>query len=137
MNYSVFTPKFKDEALKNLCNSIIPYQCVSFKPSELHSDIEVLHVCLNQFREMGLISDLNFRTAADYCQLTSTASAWDFMNEGGFTFKSEILLQNLTKAKLELEKLESETSSKDHVSQISGITSIIANLITTAQAFVG
>lgn len=136
MDYSLFTPQFKDDILKWLCASCTPYRLVNFTPSELCENSELLSVCLRQFQDKGFITSLNYRSAANTCYLCLTAGAYDFLNAGGFTFQAEILLRELEKAKLELEKLQSDAGSENHIEQIAGVTTIVSNLISAAIAFI-
>lgn len=131
MDYSEFSPEFKDSVLKKLCENIDPYSLVGIKASELCGDFTLLKTCLIQFQELGLIRDLNLRRNSDDAFFMITADAIDLLNRGGFTLMENTLLNNLEQAQLQLEKLKAETGSEKHIEMIAHITGIITNLITT------
>lgn len=132
MDYTKFTSEFKDEILKDLCQ-LPTYTPVDFNWSKPHNDIDLLTTCLHQFQEMGLILrfSINSSNKSVSASVTVTAKAIDLLNRGGFTFLHDRYLKDLEKANLELEKLQASSTSKSHIEQISNISSIISNLIST------
>ena len=128
MDYSKFTPSYKDGVLKKLCDDCPPYCLVSFVPSLLDDDIELLKVALNQFQENGFIKDLNLRK--DRCGLILQASAFDFLNSGGFTAEHYLKEASLDKLVLQLEELSKEPSFKARIPLIDNAIGIISNVVT-------
>lgn len=135
MNYSKFTPEFKDSVLKYLCESLPTYALCSIDLTRICDDFDLLNACLNNFKERGLIKDLNLKR--NYCGLILTSRAIDFLNLGGFSAEYEIFDIQMSKAILELEKLQSDPSFKDHIDKISGIAGIITNAITAFNTLTG
>ena len=136
MDISQFTPQFKDEILTKICENIPPYTLpTSFSPSLLCDDFDLLRTCLNKFQERGLITDLNLRRTS--CTFSPTASAIELLNRGGFVFEEDILTKELEKAILEIDKLKAKPGLKKYVEQITGVTSIISNLISAIGAVRG
>lgn len=136
MDISKFTPQFKDEILTKICENIPPYTLpTSFSPSLLCDDFDLLRTCLNKFQERGLITDLNLRRTS--CTFSPTASAIELLNRGGFVFEEDILTKELEKAILEIDKLKAKPGLKKYVEQITGVTSIISNLISAIGAVRG
>lgn len=136
MDYSKFTPEFKDEILNKICDNFHAYRvstCTDIK--QLCDDIQLLEICLNQFAERGLIADLSITPRC--CRLSVCSPAYDLIRHGGFTLEENILMAELEKAKLELKKLNSEPGLEKYVKQISGVTSIITNLISAVGAIRG
>lgn len=133
MDYSKFTPEFKDSILTELCDSLTPYTSPDFNWKDLGSDCALIHTCLKQFEERGFITHLSFKTEG-YCALILTSKALDFVRAGGFRAEYEVFDIQMSKAIFELEKLQAEPGLEKHVETISAISGAFASIAT---AFVG
>lgn len=133
MNYQFFTPKFKDEVLQKLC-SYTAYRLHRITYSDLADDAELLRLCLYRFEELDLIRNLQIKLPN--VSFVVTSQAVELLNSGGFQFQAETLNRELTKAKLELDKLQADSRLKDYVEHIGRVTRIISDLISAAKAFI-
>lgn len=135
MNYQNFTPAFKDQVLKVLCDSFRPYSLCHIKLKDLGDfDIALFDLCLKQFSELGLVSDYSLRNGI--CSLILYASAIDLLNSGGFVLRAEHLAKELEKLEFELDKLKADSGLKGNVEQITHISGVISNLIIAVKAFI-
>lgn len=133
MDYRKFTPEVKDSILAKICE-YPPYQLITIDdPHSLCDDLELLEVCLFFFSGRKLVSDV--RVTPLFCRFATCSNAYELMRLGGFTFEEEVLINQLKKANLELQKLEANPGLKDYVQQISGVTGIITNLISAICTF--
>lgn len=134
MDYSKFTPEYKDSVLKNLCDQLDPYRLYRIDTEAFEDDPQLLHTCLMQFKERGFIQQYGGGRIAS---IVLTADAVDFLRKGGFTFEETVLIQQLDKAILELEKLQSESGLKKYIDRIKGIAGTLSSLATTYTAIKG
>lgn len=126
MDYLKFTPEYKDSVLKKLCDELEPYHLYHIDIKAFESDPQLLHTCLMQFQELGLIQQYS---SGPISSVVLTADAIDFLRKGGFVFEETVLLQQLDKVILELEKLQSESGLKRYFGRIKGIMDVLANLM--------
>lgn len=133
MDYSKFTPEFKDSILTELCNRYNPYRGYTFNWKELDSDCDLMRTCFNQFEEREFIKGLNFKNDG-VCGIILTAKAIDFVRAGGFQAEYEIFDIQMSKAIFELDKLKAEPGLKERAEIISAISGTFANMAT---AFAG
>lgn len=128
MDYLKFTPEYKDSILRKLCEQLDPYHMYSIATNELDNDPELLHTCLMQFKERGLIQQYSGGRIAS---MVLTADAIDFLRQGGFVFEETVLLHQLDKVILELEKLQSESNPKKYLGRIRDITNVVKDIMAT------
>ena len=133
MDILKFTPEYKNEILKKLCSECSFYRMCSVELGAFYrEDREMLEVCLQQFKQRGFIQE--FVLSNPYTSVVITADAADFLRRGGFVFEETYLLQQIDKAILELNQLQSQTKSEKHIEQIGRVAGILANLVTTLRA---
>lgn len=125
----VIPPQLKDEILSLLVESG-PYCNSALIEVKFNLDEEWVDIIMKYFERHGYV--IYHR----YDMVEVNVEAGDILRLGGFTFLETKYLCDLEKAKLELEKLQSKPELKDQIEQVSGITSIITNLITTFRALV-
>ena len=134
MDYSKFTPSYKDNILKILVESFEPYRlCVTYQP--LDSDFELLGVTLQQFQELGFIDNLTLKKS--HCSLILQAKALDFLNSGGFTAEQYLKEAHLDKLLLELEKLNIDPKFKTLTPIISNTMGLISSTLSLFKVTIG
>lgn len=133
MNIEIITPQLKDQVLGYLCKYCIPDRSAThstkFIIDSLSCSFDTFNACMQQFRRMKLISDLNLRQ--DYCDFILLSESHDIMRRGGFVCQEEILLTNLNKLLSEVEILrkELEPNKLDTANKVAGIASALSAAI--------
>ncbi|SMC45832.1 hypothetical protein [Pedobacter africanus] len=100
----MITPEEKDILLISLINSEQP---VTIDRDFLKDKTTNAEIIINQFVSHGLVSvRQKFGNGMRIIQVE--ANAHDLLNRGGYKFKEEIFINNLTKLDLEIKKLEKD-----------------------------
>ena len=129
------TPLLKDEILSFICEKYPPehYQGIDiplfYKTFSI--DFDVLHAILNQFNDIGLITNLSARRVE--IAFITRLYAVDFLSEGGFQGNFDILNLNKQKLYAEVQKLQLEIQELTKTSPETPLKSIsferILNLV--------
>jgi hypothetical protein len=123
----------KDKVLRCLCtDELMPENHYSINQEaflkETGLDTEVVDSILTYFSRIGLVSEVNYRYHASEFYLIVHTEAFDLYNHGGFAVQEELLIKNIEKLMLEVEKLQSQFPEK---------VAVFANLATIAGIILG
>ncbi|QMW02291.1 hypothetical protein [Spirosoma foliorum] len=132
----LITTKIKDDTLHWLCAHVRPGRMVEFNSQSLQEtvgvDRETMNVVLEDFEEMGLISDLNPTRAGAF--LVLKVSAHNLFQQGGFAVMDALNEANIQKVLLELENLQKQLKP-DQVDAYNKVASLLSSIATIYTAF--
>ena len=129
--------KLKDELLNALCDGPLENHIAINLPVVLEQfkiDFKTLQLALIEFKDLGLISDLNIRQTSEVFYLTLSYRAKSFIDSGGFQAEKAFSDLQMQKLQLEIEKLTLEVNKlyESNPTLAERMLSMVANIATIA-----
>lgn len=125
----MISPKIKDRILKELVDTGVNSQLnIRNAKSDFNIETDYLEIILDQFENLGFIEQRKMLGGGVMIRLSATA--FDFIQKGGFT--AEVALE---KAALDKLQLEIESLKESYPDKAGLFTSTLANIATVAGLF--
>lgn len=127
----MITPEIKDQILRFICDECEFEETSRFETKEFFDIASVslneLDAFISQLKRMKLLGS-NSEVYEDQTNVQLYLEAQDFLRIGGFTAREAILIQNIEKLDLEMQKLRENPS--DTLATAANIASILTNILS-------